>query len=113
MPRRKNTNADYKFLIDRHQASLLEIIESVGDDNIRKSFLSAHTGIKRNLSADRYLKSKLGEYLSAHDIRVLTGIKSDKLGKYRKQGLLRAEKLNGRWYYSVESIVCSIKSNDY
>jgi hypothetical protein len=90
---------------------LLEIAESAGDDRVWKSFLEGH-GLHHSVSADRYLRGKLGEYLSAREIGIITGIKGYILHKWRNQGILRAEEIKGRWYYSVRDLVNAIKSAD-
>ena len=108
---KKSTRKGYEFFINGKPASLLEIAESSGDDRIWKSFLERHV-LHRNTSADRYLKDKLGDYLSAREIHVLTGIKVRTLDKWRAQGMLQAEQLKGRWYYSVKSLIAAISSAD-
>lgn len=106
---RKSTRKEYEFLMDGKPASLLKIAEHTGNENIWKSFLETH-GLQRNPSADRYLKSKLGDYLSAREIHILTDIKVRTLDKWRARGILHSEQLKGRWYYSIESLVTAIKS---
>lgn len=101
----------YEFFIDGKPASLLEIAENTGDENVWKSFLERH-GLYHSMSADRYLKSKLGQYLSAHEIHVLSGIKRCTLNKWRERGVLQAEQLKGRWYYSIRGLISAIKSAD-
>jgi len=108
---KKSTRKGYEFFINGKPASLLEIAESSGDDRIWKSFLERH-GLHRNISADRYLKDKLGDYLSAREIHVLTGIKTRTLNKWRERGVLRSEQLKGRWYYSIRDLIAAIKSAD-
>ena len=108
---KKTDGKDFEFLINGKPASLLEIAESAGDDRIWKSFLERHK-LHRNVSADRYLQGKLGEYLSAREITIVTGIKGRILHKWRNQGILQAEQLKGRWYYSVRDLVNAIKSAD-
>lgn len=102
---------EYEFLIGGKPASLLEIAENSGDENVWKSFLERH-GLHHSVSADRYLRGKLGEYLSAREISIVTGIKGRILHKWRNQRILRAEQLKGRWYYSVRDLVNTIKSAD-
>lgn len=108
---KKSTRKAYEFLIEGKSASLLEIAESSGDENVWKSFLERH-GLHHSVSADRYLRSKLGEYLSAREISIVTGIKGRILHKWRNQGILRVEQLKGRWYYSVKDLVNTIKLAD-
>jgi hypothetical protein len=108
---KKSTRKNYEFFINGKPASLLDIAESTGDDRIWKSFLERHR-LHRDISADRYLKGKLGDYLGAREIRVLSGIKVRTLDKWRAQGILQAEQLKGRWYYSVKGLIAAIKSAD-
>jgi hypothetical protein len=102
---------EHEFLMSGKPVSLLEIAESSGDENVWKSFLERH-GLHHSVSADRYLRGKLGEYLNAREITIVTGIKGRILRKWRNQGILRAEQLKGRWYYSVRDLVNTIKSAD-
>lgn len=97
--------------MDGKRASLLEIAEGTGDESVWKSFLESH-GLHHSVSAHRYLRGKLGAYLNAREIAVVTGIKGHILRKWRNQGILRAEQLKGRWYYSVRDLVNIIKSAD-
>jgi carbamoylphosphate synthase small subunit len=108
---KKSTRKAYEFSIEGKPASLLEIAENSGDENVWKSFLERH-GLQHSMSADHYLKTKLGQYLSAHEIHILSGIKTRTLNKWRKQGVLQAEQLKGRWYYSVRNLISAIKSAD-
>jgi len=108
---KKSTRKNYEFFVDGKSASLLEIAESAGDDRVWKSFLERH-GLHYSVSADRYLRGKLGEYLNAREITIVTGIKGRILRKWRNQGILRAEQMKGRWYYSVRDLVNTIKSAD-
>lgn len=108
---KETARIDHKFLIGGKPVSLLEMAESTGDSKIWKSFLERH-GLQRSPSADRYLKGKLGEYLSAHEIHDLAGIRVRTLDKWRVQGILQAEQLKGRWYYSVRGLINAIKSAD-
>jgi len=97
--------------MDGKPASLLQIVENSGDDKPWVSFLNTRTGVRRDQSADRYLKSKLGDYLSTHDVGTLTGIKPKVLENWRKRGTVQSTQLRGRWYYSVESLLAAIKSD--
>jgi len=108
---KKSNRKDYEFLINGKLASLLEIAESTGDNRVWKSFLEGH-GLHHSVSADRYLRGKLGEYLSSREISIITGIKGHILHKWRSQGILRAEQMKSRWYYSVRDLVNTIKSAD-
>jgi len=108
---KKFVRKGYEFFINGRPASLLEIAESTGDVRIWKSFLERH-GLHRNVSADRYLKDKLGDYLSAHEIHVLTGIKIRIRNKWRERGVLQSEQLGGRWYYSIRDLITAIGSAD-
>jgi len=100
---------EHEFFMNGKPVSLLDIAENSGDENVWKSFLERH-GLHHSVSADRYLRSKLGEYLSTREISILTGIKGRILHKWRNQGVLQAEQLKSRWYYSVRDLVNSIKS---
>ena len=108
---KKSTRKDYEFLMRGKPVSLLEIAEGSGDENVWKSFLERH-GLHHSVSADRYLRAKLGEYLNAREISIVAGIKGRILRKWRNQGILRAEQLKGRWYYSVRDLANTIKSAD-
>ena len=100
---------EQEFLMNGKPVSLLEIAESSGDEDVWKSFLEKHR-LHHSISADRYLRGKLGEYLNAQEITIIAGIKGRILRKWRNQGILRAEQLKGRWYYSVRDLVNTIKS---
>jgi len=108
MPKRA-TRKEHEFLMSGKPVSLLEVAESSGDHNVWKSFLERH-GLHHSVSAERYLKGKLGEYLSAREITIITGIKGRTLRKWKNQGILRAEQLKSRWHYSVRDLVNAIKS---
>lgn len=108
---KKSAKKAYEFLMDGKRASLLEIAEGTGDESVWKSFLERH-GLQSSTSADRYLRGKLGEYLNAREIAIVTGIKGRILRKWRNQGILRAEQLKSRWYYSVKSLITAIKCAD-
>jgi len=108
---KKSSRNTYEFSIEGKPASLLEIAENSGDENVWESFLERH-GLHHSMSADRYIKTKLGQYLSAHDIHILSGIKPRTLNKWRKRGILQMEQLKGRWYYSVRDLISAIKSSD-
>jgi len=108
---KKSTEKACEFFTDGKPASLLEIAENSGDESVWKSFLERH-GLHHSMSADRYLKGKLGEYLSAREISITTGIKTRVLNKWRERGILHSEQLKGRWYYSVRDLISAIKSAD-
>ncbi|MBI2832777.1 MAG: hypothetical protein HYX79_11025 [Chloroflexi bacterium] len=107
--KKKSGGKDHEFLMDGKPASLLAIAESSGDDAVWKSVLE-RAGQYRKATADHYLKAKLGEYLSASEIHSITKIKTSVLDKWRERGLLRAEQLRGRWYYSIKDLLAAIKS---
>jgi hypothetical protein len=65
---------------------------------------------KSDISAGHYLKGKLGDYLEAHEIHIRTGIKVRTINKWRTQGILRAEHIKGKWYYSKKSLIAAIQS---
>jgi hypothetical protein len=105
---------EIEYFIDSEPSSLLEIIENNPDDTIWKEYLEKHNlrNVKDSDSARRYLKEKLGDYLSAKEIVKRTNIKARTLAKWRKQGLLKTERLKGVWYYSFKSVVKAIKTAD-
>jgi hypothetical protein len=108
---KKSGSADFEFFIDGKPASLLEIAEASGDESTWKSYLERHRGHNTSISADRYLKSRLGEYVATHEVSP-AGIQRSTLEKWRKNGEVQAEKLKGRWYYSLQDIIRVIKSAD-
>jgi hypothetical protein len=103
---------DYEFLLDSRPASLLDIAKASSDDKLWKSFLERHR-LEHSHAGDDFLQYKLGDFLNTHKIIELTGIKYSTLTKWRKLGLVKAEKLKGReWHYSIQSIVNMIKNAD-
>ncbi len=77
----------------------------------KKSFLKRDYGSSYT-EANRYLKDKLGDYLSAREIYNRTKIKTRTLNKWTKQGLIQSVQLKGRWYYSIRDIMAAIKTAD-
>lgn len=112
MPKRKRKSiAQIEYFINNEPSSLLEIIENNPDDTIWKEYLEKNK-LQDSNSARRYLKEKIGDYLSAKEINKRTGIKARILDKWREKGYLRAEQLKGRWYYSLKSVLDAIKTAD-
>ncbi|MFC1869834.1 hypothetical protein ACFLYE_01015 [Chloroflexota bacterium] len=112
MEKKPSTNNPI-YSLDGKATSLLKIAEASNDDKTWRSFLERHTFTRKiSASANLYLKEKLGEYLSAHEITTITGIKNPILSKWRGRGLLRATQLKGKWYYSVQSLLQVINSVD-
>lgn len=108
---KKNTKTEIEYFIDGKAASLLEILENNPDDTVWKSYLE-EKGLQNSESAKRYIKEKIGDYLSAKEISRRTGITIRVLDKWRAKGNLKAEMLKGRWYYSLKNVIQSIKSAD-
>ena len=96
------------FFINGKKASHIDIIMKVGGEKY-KQFMENEGHRYRKLK-DRYLTEKLGEYLNAKQVRELTNIKTSHLVSLAKQGKLSAERLRGKWYYSVESLKNVIKN---
>jgi len=111
MPKKRKSVAQIKYFIDNEPSSLLEIVENNPDVTIWKEYLEKHK-LQDSYSARRYLKEKIGDYLSAKEIGRRTGIKVRILNKWREKGCLGAEQLKGRWYYSLKSVLDAIKTAD-
>jgi hypothetical protein len=95
------------FFIKGRRATLEEIAKYSGRKTW-KSYLET-TNLHHSESGDLYLKEKLGNYQSAHYLHTVAGIELSVLERLRKGKLIRAEKLKGRWYYSVESLIEVLK----
>jgi hypothetical protein len=104
---KKSLQIQNGFFIAGKRASLLNIAESAGGETW-KYYLETYGNVRK--STAQYLKSKLDDYLSANKIKSLTGIEPSTLNKWRKDGILKSEKINGRWYYSVITVLAAIKS---
>jgi len=112
MPEKKQkTTSQIEYFFDNEPSSLLEIIENTPDDSIWKEYLEKNN-LQDSDSARRYLKEKMGAYLSAREICKRTAIKAKILDKWRKKGYLEAEQLKGQWYYSLNSVLNTIKTAD-
>lgn len=107
--RKKKIQKGIEYFVDGEAASLLDVVENNPDDTIWKSHLE-EKGLQSSDSAKRYLKGKIGDYLSAKEISKRTGISTRILDKWRGKGSLDAQILKGRWYYSLKSVLQSIKS---
>ena len=99
---KKSHRHELGFFINGHPASAEEIAKVAGRKPWR-SYLETND-LHHSESADRYLKEKLGEYLNANDTCSKLGIERSTLGKLRKKRTASAQKLKGRWYYSVQSL---------
>ncbi len=95
------------FFLDGKRVSLWDIVETVGGETWKNSLETAH---RYRESENRYLKEKLGDYLSAAEIHKLTGIKPSMLDNWRRKGIIESAQLRGKWYYSVNTIIAAIKS---
>lgn len=100
-----------EYYINDEPCSLLEVIENNPNDTVWKEYLEKNN-LQDSDSARRYLKEKIGDYLSAKEISRRTDIKVRTLGKWRGKGYLKAEQLKGRWYYSLSSVIQAIRSAD-
>ncbi len=69
--------------------------------------------MKRKLDdqGKQYLEEKLGDYLSASELR-RKGISLHTLNMWREHGFLDSVSLNGTWYYSLVSINIAIHKAD-
>ena len=99
---KKSHKHELGFFINGQPASAEEIAREAGR-NAWKSYLETND-LHHSESAGRYLREKLGEYLSAHAVCSIVGIERPVLERLRTRGNLSAEKLKGRWYYSVQSL---------
>lgn len=104
---KKVEKIEYELFINGKPASLEQIAKR-GGRKTWKSFLEA-TKLHHSESGDHYLREKLGEYRSSTYLRTNIGIDSLTLEKLRKKRVVKAEKLKGRWYYSVESLNEALK----
>ncbi len=59
----------------------------------------------------RFLKERLGDYLSAKELRK-RGTSLHELHIWQKQGKLDLVRLNGIWYYSLKSIKNAIQTSE-
>ena len=104
---KKSHKQELGFFINGQPASTEEIAREAGRHAWR-SYLETQD-LHHSESADRYLKARLGEYLSAHEVCSIVGIERPVLERLRTRGNLSAEKLKGRWYYSVQSLDEALK----
>jgi len=111
LPKGKKEREKIEYFIDEKPSSLLDVVENNPDDTVWKSFLE-QKGLQGSNSAKRYLKGKIGDYLSAGEISKRTDISTRILDKWRKNGRIEAEMLKGRWYYSLKSVINAIKTAD-
>lgn len=112
MARKKYKSAtQIEYFINNEPSSLLEIIENNPDDTVWKEYLEKNN-LQDSDSVRRYLKEKIGDYLSAKEISKRTDIKVRTLDKWRAKEYLKAEQLKGRWYYSLSSVIQAIRTTD-
>jgi hypothetical protein len=105
------THRQIEYFLDGEPSSLLKIIENNPDDTTWKEYLETNN-LQHSGSAKRYLKEKLGDYLSAEEIHKITGTKVSSLDKLRNKGILKSVQLQGKWYYSLKSLLKAIKTAD-
>jgi hypothetical protein len=63
----------------------------------------------RSRTQDATLKEALGDYISAVELHNKVGIRDATLRRWRNSGKIRAERIRGRWYYSLQDILRDIK----
>ena len=56
----------------------------------------------------RHLRRKLGRYLNARELHKMAGITPTELAGWRRSGIVKSEKLDGIYYYSVKSILIAL-----
>lgn len=100
-----------EYFVDNKPSSLMDIIENNPDKTVWKEYLEKNK-LQNSRSAKRYLKEKLGDYLDAGEINKRVNIKPATLAKWREKGYLESAQLNGRWFYSLKSIINAIKTAD-
>jgi len=59
----------------------------------------------RSRAQDTILKQALGDYISARDVHNKVGIRTATLRSWRNSGKVRAERIRGRWYYSLQDVL--------
>ena len=64
----------------------------------------------RNMETDLYIKDKIGDYLSAKEIK--NNIPTKILNKWRAEGLLEHVYVDGKWYCSKKSLANAMKIAD-
>jgi hypothetical protein len=106
MARKKKPKAIETF-INGQTATVPEIIENVGGDKW-KEYIEAN---EDNEAKDRYLHSKLGEYLSASELHERAGITATELAGWRRKSIVRWEQIGARYYYSVDSVLVALKTS--
>ena len=62
----------------------------------------------RKMETDLYIKDKIGDYLSAKEIK--NNIPTRILNKWRTEGLLEHVYVDGKWYYSRKSLANAMKT---
>lgn len=95
-----------QFFVDGKPASLADMVEASGDKELWKSYLERGSD---GLSLHRYLEKYLGEYVTAREIHWPSSMKSSALRRWKKTGMVRAEHIRSRGYYSLQDIFRAIK----
>lgn len=95
-----------QYSINGKPASIAEIVEASGNKELWKSYLERD---RDPSSQHHYLERYLGKYVSASEIHWPQGMKSAALRKWRNNGKVRAEHVKGRWYYSLQDLLRTIK----
>lgn len=86
----------------------LKGVAKKSDPEIWKKYLETRRVSKREI--DDYLRSKLGDYISASEVKKLANIHPSKLYQFRNS--VSSEKFKGRWYYSVVDLLRNIKAGN-
>ena len=85
MPRKQSKPSNQiEYFINDEPSSLLEIVENNPDDAIWKEYLEKNN-LQDSDSARRYLRQKIGDYLSAKEISKRTGINIKTHDKWRNK----------------------------
>ena len=95
-----------EYFINGKPASLAEIAEASGDKEAWRSYLERE---RDPGSLRRYLQKYLGKYVTAREIHWPPGMRNAALLKWKSSGKVRAERIKGRWYYSLEDLLKAIK----
>ncbi|MFO7996923.1 MAG: hypothetical protein R6U93_07300 [Dehalococcoidia bacterium] len=95
-----------EYSINGKAASLAEIAEASGDKEAWRSYLERERDLG---SLHRYLEKYLGKYVTAREIHWPPGMRNAALRKWKSSGKVRAEHVRGRWYYSLEDLLRTIR----
>lgn len=61
----------------------------------------------------KFLTGSKKEYLTAKEVKVILSCSDNTLSNYRKNGILLAKKVGGKYYYSQSSINNLLNSTNY